>query len=416
MNDEVINKKKNTEKVNLRQSYDLSALASKDYYKNPYPFYTYLREHHPVNQQANGAWVLSRYEDVKLVLKSKQFKRDGLEQIFGVQHSSVKDTKHIPPSMLRQDPPDHTRLRSSVNKCFTPLALSKLQDFIKTMVNDILDTVKERQAFDIVKAIAYPLPIAVICEIMKVPTADQKDIYQYVKQVTRSFDILDDLGSQKAMNEGIEGRELLADYFRYLIKIRKDNLGDDLVSALLIAHNNEQIALNELITMCVLIFISGHETTANLIGNGVNALIHFPDQWALLQQNPDLIPSAIEEFLRYESPVQRLVCLAAEDVLLDGQLIKEKSLVIPLLGAANRDPLKFVEPDVLDVTRKAGSHLAFGDGLHICLGMFLTRMEAKIVFEILLSRFKNIALAEEGFVWNKTVTFRGLEALSVYLS
>lgn len=416
MKTEEMNKKESTESVDLRKSYDLSALAAKDYYKNPYPFYAYLRENYPVNKQTNGAWVLSRYEDVKFVLKSKQFKRDGLEQIFGVDHSSVKETKQIPPSMLRQDPPEHTRLRSSVNKCFTPLALSKLQDFIRKLTHDIFDMVKEGQAFDIVNALAYPLPMAVICEIMKVPTEDQKNVYQYVKQVTRSFDVLDDLGSQKAMNEGIEGRELLADYFRYLIDIRKDDLGDDLVSALLIAHKNEQIAIKELITMCVLIFISGHETTANLIGNGVNALIQFPDQWALLQHNPNLIPGAIEEFLRYESPVQRLVCLAAEDVILDGHCIKKNSLVIPLLGAANRDPLQFVNPDMLDVTRKGGSHVAFGDGLHICLGMFLTRMEAKIVFEILLSKFKQITLAKDGFVWNKTVTFRGLESLSIYLT
>lgn len=400
----------------VKQSYDLSVLAIKDYYKNPYPFYAKLREHYPINQQVNGAWVLSRYEDVKFVLKSKQFKRDGLEQIFGVQHSSVKNSKHIPPSMLRQDPPEHTRLRSSVNKCFTPSALSKLQDLIRKMINKILDDVKEGQAFDVVKAIAYPLPITVICEIMNVPTDDQKKVYQYVKQVTRSFDILDDLGSQAVINEGIEGRELLANYFRYLINLRKDNLGDDLVSALLIANKNGQININELITMCVLIFISGHETTANLIGNGLHALIQFPDQWALLQRTPALIPAAIEEFLRYESPVQRLVCLAAEDVLLDGHLIKKNAIIIPLLAAANRDPAQFPEPDKLDVTRKLASHMAFGDGLHICLGMFLARMEAKIVFELILSKFKNIALTEQGVVWNKTVTFRGLESLPVYLS
>jgi cytochrome P450 len=401
--------------IDLKQSYDLSALALNDCYKNPYPFYAFLREHYPINQQTNGAWVISRYEDVKFVLKSKQFKREGLEKIFGVQHASVKNAKHSPPSMLRQDPPDHTRLRSSVNKCFTPVALSKLQHLIKKMTNEILDTVKEGQTFDIVQALAYPLPIAVICEIMKVPEADQQNVYKYVKQVTRSFDILDNLGSQSSINEGLEGREQLADYFRHLIEKRKDNLGDDLVSALLIANKNEQISIKELITMCVLIFISGHETTANLIGNGLYALIQFPEQWALLQENSALIPSAIEEFLRYESPVQRLVCLAAEDIVLGGHLIKENSLIIPLLGAANRDPLRFVEPDKLDVTRKLGTHVAFGDGLHICLGMFLARMEAKIVFETILSTFKSISSSAEVVVWNKTVTFRGLASLPVYL-
>jgi pimeloyl-[acyl-carrier protein] synthase len=416
MINETVNKQVIDEELSLKQSYDLSILTLNDFYKNPYPFYADLREHAPVNQQANGAWVLSRYEDVKFALKSKQFKREGLEKVFGVQHSSVKNSKQSPPSMLRQDPPEHTRLRSSVNKCFTPFALSKLHTFIKKMTNEILDTVKAGQAFDIVKALAYPLPIAVICEIMNVPKADQQNIYKYVQQVTRSFDILDKLGSQVAMNEGLEGREQLADYFRHLIQERKDNLGDDLISALLIANQNEQISIKELITMCVLMFISGHETTANLIGNGLYALTQFPEQWAILQQNPALIPSAIEEFLRYESPVQRIVCLAAEDIILDGHLIKENSLVIPLLGAANRDPLHYVEPDKLDVARKSTPHLAFGDGMHVCLGMFLARMEAKSVYEILLSRFKNISLAEDGVIWNKTVTFRGLESLSMYLS
>jgi pimeloyl-[acyl-carrier protein] synthase len=386
---------------------------------NPYPLYHRLRSEAPVYwSERLSSWILTRYSDVVAALrdpgrlsnagrmaalldKLPETLRANLELLY--QHYSV--------GLIFSDPPDHTRLRALVTKAFTPAVVERMRPRIQTIVNELLDAVESRGTLDVVADFAYPLPATVICEMLGLPQSDRPQFRRW------SDDIIGLLGAGADAERAERGQRSLRDlreYYRRLIGERRHHPGEDLISALIQAHEHGQrLGEAELLSTSVTLLTAGQETTTSLIANGLLALLRNPDQLHLLNSNPSLIAQAVEEFLRYDSPVQRQLRLAAEDFELDGHRIRKGQIVSPFLGAANRDPAQFPDPDQLNITRTDNRHTAFGYGIHFCVGAPLARLEAPIAFSTLLRRLPNLRLAGEVPEYKPDVTVRALKALPV---
>ena len=381
---------------------------------NPYPFYHRLRAEDPVHQSPMGFWVLTRYDDVLTLLRDPRFGRDGFEKIFEAVYGEETGPDRLPRSMLVRDPPDHTRLRALVNKAFTPRVVEGMRQHIQEIVDRLLDRVQPAGEMDVIADLAYPLPITVICEMLGVAPEDQESIKQWSSDVAKSLDALGMPADQEIVQRGRTGRRALGNYFRQLLPERRRNPGGDLLSSLIAAEEQgDKLTEPELLSMCVLLFIAGHETTVNLIGNGLLALLRHPDQLRLLRDEPALIQSAVEELLRWDGPVQRTARLAHAEVEIDGRRIDKGAMVVAAIGAANRDPAQFPDPDRLDITRRDNRHLAFGFGIHFCLGAPLARVEGQLALGALLRRMPRLALATDAPEWRESSTLRGLKALPV---
>jgi pimeloyl-[acyl-carrier protein] synthase len=271
--------------------------------------------------------------------------------------------------MLFRDPPDHTRLRGLVSQAFTPRVIERMRPHIEDIVNRLLDRVQNANALDMIADLAYPLPVTVICEMLGVPTDAHSGIHQWSKDLARSLDALGMPTDEDVLTRGRAAQQAMLDYFRDLIRERRQTPRDDLLSLLIAAEEQgDRLTEGELLITCILLFVAGHETTVNLIGNGVLALLNHPEEFAKLRSEPALLPAAVEELLRYDSPVQRTGRITDTDVELDGRKIPKGSLVVTAIGAANRDPAHFPDPDRLNITRRDNRHVAFGFGIHFCLG------------------------------------------------
>ncbi len=358
-----------------------------EFHANPYPFYRALREKDPVHQSPMGFWVLTRYDDVVTSLRDPRFGRDGfaplLEAIYGAEHASG----NLPRSMLMRDPPDHTRLRALVNKAFTPRGIDGMRTHIQTIVDRLIDRVQGAQAMDVIADLAYPLPVTVICEMLGVPLDDHEAIRNWSSDIARSLDAIGLLADPDIVARGAAARRALTEYFRCLLPERRAHPKADLLSLLIAAEEQgDKLNEGELLAMCVLLFIAGHETTVNLIGNGILALLRHPDEMIKLRRDPALISLAIEELLRYDSPVQWTARITNADVEIQGRKIPSGSMIIIAIGSANRDPSHFADPDSLDIARADNRHVAFGFGIHFCLGAPLARVEGQIALGTLLRR------------------------------
>lgn len=377
--------------------------------EDPYPLYHRLRAEDPVHQTPAGMWVLSRYDDVALLLRDPRFGRRGFQELIAARFGRAG----LGRSMLLQDPPDHTRLRALVNKAFTPRVIEGLRGQIQQMVDGLLDAVASRGEMELIADLAYPLPASVICEMVGVPAADRDLFRQWSYDLARSFDAIVFPDPEVIARANAAG-DAIGAYFHDLVAERRRAPRADLLSALIaVEEAGDRLSTEELFATAVLLFLAGHETTANLIGNGVLALLRHPAELQRLRQDPAQIESGVEELLRYDSPVQRVSRIANEDAIIGGRSIPKGSLVLTLLGAANRDPAHFSEPDRLDVTRRDNRHLAFGWGIHFCLGAPLARLEGQIAIGTLLRRLPRLALAAERVEWRQTATLRGLMALPV---
>jgi cytochrome P450 len=313
--------------------------------------------------------------------------------------------------LLFTDPPNHTRIRTLVSKAFTRRTIEQIRPHVEEIVTDLLD--KAHSEMDVIEDFAYPLPALVICELMGVPVEDRDRFRGMSGDIAP---ILDPFTSPETLQTAIQTAGLFVMYFADLIEKRRADPQDDLLSALVAAEEGgEHLNMEELIGLCVLVFIAGHETTQNLIGNGLNALLHNRSQLELLRDDPSLSRNAIEELLRYDSPVQLTARSPIEDVEISGKTIRKGQEVVVLLGAGNRDPAMFENPDTLDVTRDKIPVISFGGGVHFCLGAPLARLEGQIAFRQLLSRFPNIDLADEEPEYRNTLTLRGLKGLKVRL-
>jgi cytochrome P450 len=312
------------------------------------------------------------------------------------------------------DPPNHTRLRGLVSKAFTPRTVEGLRPKIEAVVEDLLDRQADHAGFDVVSAFAYQVPVLVICDLLGVPAEDRGRFGAWSAALARGLDNLTVTDSEFIMH-GNEAAAGLTDYFRQLVAKRRRQPGADLLSGLIAAEEaGDRLSEDELLATCVLLFFAGHETTVNLIGNGVLALLRHPAELQRLRDKPGLIGGAVEELLRYDSPVQRTGRVAEEALELNGRRYQPGDRVSLLVGAANRDPEQFSDPDRLDITRSnAGQHLSFAAGIHYCVGAPLARLEAQIAIGALLRRAPRLRLVTETPAWRATFVLRGLQALEV---
>jgi len=387
---------------------------------DPYPLYHRLRSRDPVHQSFPGVWILTRYADCVAVLRdpgrfSNDSRNSELYQAFraagGREPTIMEDTAGR--TMLFIDPPDHARLRNLVNKAFTARRIEALRPHVREIVKGLLDDIEAsgRDTFDLVNEVAYPLPVTVICEMLGVPPQDWDHFHRWSSALVVT---LDPVMSDEVLGPANEAALAFADYFTGLLTDRRAHPRDDLLTAMIAAEDRgERLTEQELLAMCILLLIAGHETTVNLIGNGMLALLRHRDQLERLTTNPSLIRSATEEFLRYDSPVQFLGRTLMEDVEIGGRHIRKGEQLVPVIGAANRDPAQFSEPDILDIGRPDNRHLSFGGGIHFCLGAPLARAEGQITIAELARRFPNLELATETFERRETVTLRGLRSLPV---
>ncbi|MGG4128722.1 cytochrome P450 [Paenibacillus illinoisensis] len=388
-----------------------TAFFTKEFTQNPYPVYEKLRETDPVFKvmfpHGEFGWIITRYEDAVEVLKDQRFSKDVAKR-YGPENQTV-----FVNNMLFSDPPDHRRLRGLVQKAFTPKLVADMRSHIQDIADDLLNKIGSRDKMNLIDEYAFPLPIIVISEILGVPVEDQDKFRVW------SNSIIDASSSDHAEmfeQHAKEFTEYLTDWFA---KVR-ENPGKDLISQLVIAEESgQQLTENELLGVVSLLIIAGHETTVNLIGNGVLALLEHPEQRDLLIQKPELIHNAVEEMLRYNGPVEFSTSRwALEDVEFRGQNIAKGELVIVALDSANRDTEKFKDADIFDITREKSQHLAFGKGIHLCLGAPLARLEGEIAISTLLARYPKIQLQTDvtELEWRPGMIVRGLKELPVQLN
>jgi cytochrome P450 len=397
-------------------------ISSPQFKANPYPFYARLRAESPVYRltlpDKQPAWLITRYEDVALSLKDERFVKDKLNALTPEQAAKQPWVpamfKPLARTMLDLDMPDHTRLRALVHKAFTPWLVEQMRSRIQTLTNDLLDAVQVRGRMDLIREYALPLPTTIIAQMLGVPVEDRHKFHRWSRRIVSASP------SGWGMVKAIPPVMAFMNYIRKFIRVRRANPRDDLVSALVEAEESgDQLSEDELLAMVFLLLIAGHETTVNLIGNGVLALLLHPDQMEKLMVNPALIKPAVEELLRYDSPLETATeRYTREDVTIAGVTIPRGALVYGVIASANRDERQFDNPDRLDIRREPNRHLSFGQGVHYCLGAPLARLEGQIAISTLLDRAADLRLegGPEALRWRGGLVLRGLEALPVAFS
>jgi pimeloyl-[acyl-carrier protein] synthase len=378
---------------------------------DPYPLYASMRDKAPVLELGPGLFFAFTHDVVTHVLRAPGFSSD--ERNISIYDTLPPDakTRLDAPVMLFRDPPDHTRLRRLVVRAFTPSVVERLRSQTEQIVADHLDRIESGSTVDVISALAHPVPVRVICDLLGVPVADVAQFQVWSDALARSVDPGFLRGPE--LQQRIDNASLELDaYLTTLVSQRKADPQDDLISALTVAEDGEILSHQELLEMAGLLLLAGHETTVNLIGNGLVALLQNPDQFELLRESSARILPAIEELLRFDSPAQMTQRIVMTDTELAGVSVRTGDQIIAMLGAANRDPAVFADPDRLDVARDARRHVAFGAGLHHCLGAMLARMEAEVTLTGLMRRFSSLELAgptprRDGF------TLRGLSSLPV---
>ena len=381
-------------------------------YTDPYPTYERLRDKDPVHwSPLLDSWVFSRYKHVYSILRDhKRFSNDTRKR-GNPSHIDESFDLNNQPSMLFRDPPDHTRLRALVSRAFTPAVIEGLAGHIRTIADDLLDQIDDPSGFDLMEAIAAPLPVIVIAELLGVPIEDRPQFQIWSRHRARGLEPNITDRERRLVTES--GQELDA-YFLKIIEQRRQEPQDDLISGLVAAEEaGDKLSQAELLAMLRLLLIAGNETTTKLIGNGMLALLRNPEQMEALRQSPDLMSSAIEELLRFDAPVQLDVRVALEDVEFDGREVKKGQGIMVLLGSANRDPEVFSEPDRLDLSRQEANHISFGRGIHHCLGASLARLEGRLTFEAIMERFGDLRMQTDRPVFRDNIILRGLDVLPV---
>ena len=388
---------------------------------NPYPFYRALREQDPVHATDLGSIVLTRYEDVSATLRSNDFSRD-IEATANeptdpmwIAKRERRKGREGAKTILNLDPPDHTRLRRLVSKAFTPTAIDRLRPRIQQLVDDVLDKAAKNGGMELVDEMAFPIPFQVISDLLAMPTDRSDELREWGQLITLSLEptsTLEDLDrTDGALGEMIP-------YLFTIIEDRRSHPGDDLLSALIaVEDEGDNLALDELISFVVLLYIAGHETTVNLIGNSINALLRFPDQLSLWHNNPSIANRAVDELLRFDGPVQQTVRVPIVPVTyqsLQGPVtVQPGTIVTTLLGAGNHDPAMFADPHILKLDRaNSNRHLAFAGGIHYCLGASLAKLEAEIAVGSIVARFPNMHAVGD-ITWRDRLTIRGIDHLQL---
>ena len=384
--------------------------------ENPYEHYRDLRNADPVQEHPMGFWFVTRHAEVSTMLRDARLSvadhnlaaspmRDQYEQL--IADAPVKLV-----TMMDSDPPDHTRLRSLVGKVFTPRSIAALEPMVTQHVDEALDRIADAGSVNLIDAFAFPLPFAVISAMLGMPDTDHKRVLELTETLVVA---LEPVGDPEVMKAIVRAEVELAEMMREVIAWKRNNPADDLLTALIQAEQDgDLLSDDELVAQVLLLYVAGHHTTVNLIGNGVTALLRHPDQHALLRSNPDLIGNAVEEFLRYDSPIHQTRRITLAPYQIGGHEIPAGAMMIACLGSANRDERMFgPDCDVLRLDREqARHHVSFGAGAHHCLGSALGRLEARVAISRLVTRFPGLALS--GRVrWNGRINLRGAAEIPV---
>jgi len=388
---------------------------------NPYPFYDALRELDPVHTTPFGTIVLTRYDDIAHTLRSNDFSRDieaNANEPTDPLNKAKRDRRRGregAKSILNLDPPDHTRLRRLVSKAFTPSAIERLRGRVQQLVDEVLDKAASRGGMELIDELAFPIPFQVISDLLAMPTDRADEMREWSQIITQNLEptsTLDDL------DKSDEVFGLLIPYLLNVIEDRRKHPGDDLLSALIsVEEDGDVLSLPELISFVVLLYIAGHETTVNLIGNSINTLLAHPDQLARWHADPSIGSRAVDECLRMDGPVQQTVRVPLVPVTyhgLNGPVVAQPgTIVTTVLGAANHDPTVFTDPHRLDLGREnANRHLALAAGIHYCLGANLARLEAEVAVGSLVARFPSMK-ATGAITWRDRLTIRGVDHLEL---
>lgn len=387
-------------------------LFSQQFHQNPYDYYEKIRPHQPFAKvkmlnDVHNTWMAFTYKAAEAVLKDKRFIKD-MRTAFPDEMTD----ENLPPiarSMLFVDPPDHHRLRSLVQSGFTPKRIEKLRRRIREIAREQATLMRSKETVDFIKAYAFPIPIRVICELIGIPSEDQLDFQRWSNALV---DVNDDSHYDEANMEFMS-------YLEKLIEQKRASPEEDLISYLIqVEEGGDGLTISELYGVIMLLIVAGHETTVNLIANGLLALLTHPEQLTLLKADPSLVAQAIEELLRFNGPVEFSTDRwAKESFTFMGQQVEKGDHVIVSLASADHDPEVFANPGTLDITREKSSHLAFGKGIHYCLGAPLARLEGEIAIQVLLQEYPNLTLAAElsELEWRQSLIIRGLKQLPVKL-
>ena len=409
----------------------LETIGTPEGRQDPYARYRALREAAPVHRSGLGFFVCTRYKECQLALRDPRLgkeevnreervrERFGHLEIFPKIEELLSDRR----SMLFLNPPDHTRLRGLVSKAFTPRTVQRLRPHIVKLVDDLLDRIPTGEITDVMEALAYRLPVAVISRMLGVPSSDWP---RFREVVSRATVLLEPVIAEDEIEAAFEAQAELEAYFRALVAVRRTEPGDDLLSELIkVEEGSDKLTELELISTAILLFGAGFETTTNLIGNGLLALLRHPEQLARLRQDlaaegasgtghgGPTMRAAVEELLRYDSPVQFDGRHVFSEVNLGGVIVPAGGEIVTALGAANRDPEHFADPESLDLRRDEGPPMSFASGIHFCLGASLARAEGQVAFDRMLRRFSSIELATDSPVFRNRITLRGLIELPV---
>ncbi|HTX94305.1 MAG TPA: cytochrome P450 [Mycobacterium sp.] len=384
---------------------------------DPYWLCAEVRDGGPVQLPEANLAVFSSYRDCDEVLRHPSCSSDNANSTVAKRQAEDGTAlrRQGPPGFLFLDPPDHTRLRKLVSKAFAPKVVSALHPDIRSLVNGLLDRVAEKGQFEVVEDFAYPLPVAVICRLLGVPLDDEPQFSHASALLAQALDPFSTITGvppdvAKARQQAVAW---LRNYFHGLIEQRRSRPGDDLLSGLIaVEESGDQLTEEEIVSTCNLLLIAGHETTVNLIGNAVLAMLRNPDQWTALGASPDRAPAIVEETLRYDPPVQLVGRIALADMVIGGVEVPASDVMMLLLAAAHRDPAEFDRPDTFDPDRGTLRHLGFGRGAHYCLGAPLARLEAGVALSAITARFPAARLDGEP-QYKANVTLRGLSALPV---
>jgi cytochrome P450 len=392
------------------------------FFDDPYRQYRELRERAPVHQSPLGPWTLLRYEDCSRLVRDPALSVEeaniadtptARQELFAAAGYDRPDRGSL--AILNLDPPDHTRIRRLAQKAFTPRRVESLVPGVQQLVDRMLDDALARSdgRFDVIADLAFPLPFAVISEMLGLPEGDRDELRGWSHTMVKS---LEPIITPEDVPLLIDASDHMIQHVHAAIEAKRREPADDLLTALIaVEEEGDRLSTEELVAQVVLLFIAGHETTVNLIGNGTLALLRNPDQLALLRATPELIGNAVDELLRYDSPVQFTRRITLQPLEIDGHAIEPGTLVFAILGAANHDPEHFgPTADALDLARRdAPHHLSFGGGIHHCLGAVLARMEARIAIGTMTTRFPDLALTSDPAAWNGRMVLRGLDTLPV---
>ncbi len=390
-------------------------LLAPDVVADPYTYFGRLREEDPVHWNHRwGGWLVTRYEDVVTVLRDhERFSSDRMASLVLELTPADRDRlslliNYFSKWLVFTDPPYHTRVRMLINKAFTPTSVERLRPRVRQIVDELLSAVAARRQMEFIHDFAFHLPVIVISEYMGVPPEDREQVKEWSDETSRIFFIRADEPDRRERSQ--KGLQQLLEYFEPLIYDRRRHPKDDLITALVQAEERGDLLSH---ATCTVLIFAGHETTTNLLANGLVALTEHRDQWERLQQDPSLIRPAVEELLRYDGPVKATFRWVKTDTELGGKELRAGDRMLAVLAAANRDPRKFAQPDDLDIGRVPNPHVAFGHGIHICLGAPLARLEAQEAFLALSQRFPQIRLADRPREYHRTIVARALKELWV---